>query len=123
MPKYSQQPSLFDNLDDNKNTAPWVSNQPADPSIAKEIVEMVVALERDKKNSPSWTVPIKEWHETPQAVYLSWSEQRQLAYCAARDRHTSIICTNDERAFFLERAAMYDSMGGAGEPLETKGGI
>lgn len=49
------------------------------------------------------------WQEVPQALFLSWSSARQLDYCARRDED-SALQDNDNRDFYLQRAADYRSM-------------
>ena len=52
-----------------------------------------------------------EWREVPQALFLSWSEARQLSYCAARDEDSALDATSDEEMeWFLQRAMDYRSM-------------
>jgi hypothetical protein len=49
------------------------------------------------------------WAEVPSAVFLSWSEARQRAYCAARDRDSALsaVGRGEDPAWFLERANSY----------------
>lgn len=56
-------------------------------------------------------VDVEEWREVPQALFCSWSLQRQLAYCAARDEHASISDGGEGWAeFYVERAKAYRQM-------------
>jgi len=48
----------------------------------------------------------REWQEVPQALFLSWSEARQLAYCAARDEAPQ-ASYHPSQQFYQERAAAY----------------
>ena len=50
------------------------------------------------------------WNEVPQALFLSWSTARQLAYCAARDESAvadEYATTLKEAEWFMNRAAGY----------------
>ena len=47
------------------------------------------------------------WQEVPQALYLSWSEPMQLAYCARRDEDMAQHAEEEDRQFYLDRAQMY----------------
>lgn len=52
--------------------------------------------------------PRKPWHEVPAALFLSWSEARQLAYCGARDEDSALNALDDDWAsFYSGRAASY----------------
>lgn len=52
-----------------------------------------------------------DWHEVPQAVFLSWPDHMQLAYCAARDIDSaSRGDTAEEIEFFLSRAKRYQEI-------------
>lgn len=52
--------------------------------------------------------PQSQWHEVPQAIFLSWPEIQQLKYCARRDEdalaHTG---DQDEMTMYRERIAWY----------------
>lgn len=49
-----------------------------------------------------------DWQEVPQALFLSWSERRQLAYCAARDEDSAAgAATLEELNWYRERANAY----------------
>ncbi len=48
----------------------------------------------------------QQWKEVPQARFLSWSRGMQMAYCAARDKHSAIL-QPDFADFYLTRAATY----------------
>lgn len=52
-----------------------------------------------------------EWREVPAALFLSWSDARQLAYCAARDEVTMLDENDDVSdwwlAFYAERTIGY----------------
>jgi hypothetical protein len=49
--------------------------------------------------------------EVPHHIYVSWSLRQKLAYCAARDRNSALEAESDEEfAFFIERADSYDMM-------------
>lgn len=51
-----------------------------------------------------------EWREVPQALFDSWLERQQLAYCAARDRDSALNADTDEwTLFYFNRARMYDA--------------
>lgn len=51
------------------------------------------------------------WEEVSQAVFLSWSEARQLSYCAARDENAILFCDHlDEALWFQWRAEKYRRM-------------
>lgn len=47
------------------------------------------------------------WQEVPQARFLSWSEERQLTYCAMRDEDSAQVCEPEDEQFYLERAKGY----------------
>lgn len=48
------------------------------------------------------------WREVPQALFLSWSEARQLSYCAARDEDAATYATTPEEVlWYKERARSY----------------
>lgn len=51
----------------------------------------------------------QQWQEVPQALFLSWSYPRQLAYCAARDEATARELPEDAE-WYLARAARYKEM-------------
>ena len=60
---------------------------------------------------------VVEWREVPQALFLSWSPARQLAYCAARDEDSVLSAESDEEILFYgRRAASYRELS-----LKTKG--
>mgnify|MGYP001615593439 CR=1 FL=1 len=49
------------------------------------------------------------WREVPQALFLSWSDAMQAAYCRDRDLGSSKCAENDEwQQFYLQRANGYD---------------
>lgn len=55
--------------------------------------------------------PPPEWQEVPAALFLSWSDARQLEYCARRDEET-MLNENDEVSdwwmdFYAERSRAY----------------
>lgn len=53
------------------------------------------------------------WREVPQALFCSWSVQRQLDYCARRDKHASLYASDDGdewAGFYYRRAEMYRQM-------------
>lgn len=51
------------------------------------------------------------WREVPAALYLSWSPQRQHAYCAARDEDAALHAdTTIEAEWYLARARAYREM-------------
>lgn len=51
------------------------------------------------------------WHEVPQALFDSWSEARQLAYCAARDEDSAAqASTLEELNWYRDRANAYKEM-------------
>jgi len=52
--------------------------------------------------------PVREWNEVPQALFLSWSDAMQLAYCRTRDLQSASE-TDDatEKAWYLTRAELY----------------
>lgn len=44
----------------------------------------------------------------PQALYLSWSDERQLDYCMRRDIHAATTAeTQEDKDWLLDRAAWY----------------
>lgn len=46
--------------------------------------------------------------DIPQALFLSWSDAMQLAYCARRDEDSAVHAENEEwRQFYLARAEGY----------------
>lgn len=49
------------------------------------------------------------WHEVPAARFLSWSDEMQRAYCAARDRDSALsaVGRGEDPAFYLRRAEFY----------------
>lgn len=48
------------------------------------------------------------WQEVPQALFLSWSEARQLDYCARRDEDAAEHEDSDFwRKFYVNRAGDY----------------
>jgi hypothetical protein len=53
-------------------------------------------------------LPPSTWREVPQALFLSWPDERQRSYCVARDRDSATYALSDEwRAFYLRRAESY----------------
>jgi len=53
---------------------------------------------------------VVEWREVPAALFLSWSEARQLAYCAARDEDSARRAdTEAEAVWYRSRAEAYRS--------------
>lgn len=51
---------------------------------------------------------LPDWHEVPQALFLSWSDAMQMAYCYRRDADSALRADNNtDAAFYLERAAQY----------------
>jgi len=53
-------------------------------------------------------LPRSTWQEVPQVVFDSWSNERQLAYCAARDTDGSLYAyTMEEARWFQARAEYY----------------
>ena len=51
---------------------------------------------------------MSDWQEVPQARFLSWSREMQLAYCAARDADASMSTDSPWWAtFYSDRAAGY----------------
>lgn len=47
----------------------------------------------------------------PHEVFLSWSHEQQLRYCALRDRASAFETEEDDDAMWLlERAASYEAM-------------
>lgn len=54
---------------------------------------------------------LDEWQEVPQERFLSWSAAGQFGYCRKRDLDSALRADNNEdAAFFLERAAMYERL-------------
>lgn len=52
--------------------------------------------------------PRSAWLEVPQARFLSWSAEMQLAYCAARDEDSATYDHEDVwKQFYLQRAETY----------------
>lgn len=52
--------------------------------------------------------PLFEWHDVPQARFLSWSEKEQFRYCAARDEHSALYADTDaDYMFYKWRAELY----------------
>lgn len=63
--------------------------------------------------SPRWTPPwpVSSWQEVPKARYDSWSEERQLSYCALRDEDSAKYALEPSWAeFYTNRAKMYREM-------------
>jgi len=50
------------------------------------------------------------WQEVPQALYLSWSDRMQYAYCARRDDDAAKDAEGAMKEFYEERARCYRSM-------------
>jgi len=50
-----------------------------------------------------------EWHEVPQARFLSWSDDMQRAYCAARDDASALTARErgEDPEFYIKRAESY----------------
>ena len=46
-----------------------------------------------------------EWHEVPQALFLSWSDARQRSYCAIRDEDALLSAESDAWIVFYGRRA------------------
>jgi hypothetical protein len=52
--------------------------------------------------------PQSDWQEVPQTLFLSWSQARQFAYCAARDEDAAEFSeTYAEAQWYMERASAY----------------
>lgn len=53
-------------------------------------------------------LPRSTWKEVPQALFDSWSNERQLAYCAARDEDGALYAvTMEEAQWFAARSQWY----------------
>jgi hypothetical protein len=61
------------------------------------------------RESPAHYLPPSAWQEVPQPVFLSWSDARQLAYCAARDTDAAQYDLPNAE-FFRARAQTYKEM-------------
>lgn len=52
--------------------------------------------------------PLTEWHEVPQARFLSWPDAMQCAYCAARDENSALYADTDaDYLFYKWRSQLY----------------
>lgn len=81
---------LFDALDDNSGGEP-----------CSQAGESPATYDADD-------LPRSAWREVPQALFLSWSEARQLSYCAARDEDAALHATTLEEArWYQARARSY----------------
>ena len=94
--------SLFDGVDDESDSGSG-SDSPDSSSRSVAVGQAV------------------EWHEVPQALYLSWSAARQYAYCAERDLRASIefATSPEEEKWFYDRAVSYKRMMGACLPTRS----
>lgn len=54
----------------------------------------------------------KHFYLTPQSIYLSWDEKKQLEFCRNRDLDSAKDPWNEKEdtEFFIERAKMYEEM-------------
>lgn len=53
--------------------------------------------------------PVSGWQEVPQARFLSWSSEQQMAYCRDRDLDSlEHADTEWDKEFYLGRANAYD---------------
>jgi len=109
-----EQPSLFDDspvraAQDGGNAGSTVHQGPA------SLVECERAVDEGPTvNVPSHASgdsrerPAPEWQEVPAVLFLSWSDARQLEYCARRDEVASAAAeTVALREFYGARAAAY----------------
>lgn len=56
-------------------------------------------------------LPRSTWQEVPAALFNSWSDARQLAYCALRDEDGALYAnTLEEALWFQARARSYKEM-------------
>jgi len=56
-------------------------------------------------------LPTNVWREVPSALFNSWNDDRQLAYCAARDENAALYADNmDDAMFHQRRSQMYKEM-------------
>ena len=56
-------------------------------------------------------LPRSTWQEVPQALFESWSDARQLAYCALRDEDGALYAnTLEEALWFQARGRSYREM-------------
>lgn len=86
---------LFDLLDDDPGGEPC--------SQAGESPATVLFAHADDE------LPRSKWREVPQALFMSWSEARQLSYCVARDEDAALYATTLEEArWYQERAKSYE---------------
>lgn len=54
------------------------------------------------------SLPPNPWKEVPQALFDSWSNERQLAYCRDRDENAALYApTLEEGIWFQKRANTY----------------
>lgn len=55
-------------------------------------------------------LPVSDWQEVPQARFLSWSDEMQRAYCAARDDDSAAHADDPWlEEFYLRRAIAYST--------------
>ena len=88
---------LFD-FSEEKHEEP----QEVSPVLADEVQMQAVTASQAEEVTES------TWREVPQARFLSWSHEQQMAYCAARDMDSALWADNEDTAmWFLERAESY----------------
>jgi hypothetical protein len=93
--------SLFDLVDSTPSSA--TPNRP--PSHGP------VLGPPDAESTKSWREVPREWREVPQALFLSWSHERQASYCAARDEDSARDALTPEWAeWYRGRAGYYRSL-------------
>lgn len=64
--------------------------------------------EPEEKAPPEDELPRSSWQEVPQAVFDGWSDERQLAYCAARDMDAALYAMDlSDAQWFKQRALLY----------------
>lgn len=64
-----------------------------------------------EEEDESVDLPDNVWKEVPQALFDSWSNERQLAYCVARDEGAALYAhTLEEAQWFVARSKMYREM-------------
>jgi hypothetical protein len=78
------------------------------PSLFDEPDPVPVVVEQSSDDD---TGDDDEWHEVPQAVFLSWSDARQWDHCWRRDLHAATHADDTYwQRFFLDRAAAYKTL-------------
>ncbi len=75
--------------------------------------EEVDAAASDRRCRPHVSSVVSVWQEIPQARFLSWSEEMQRAYCAARDDASALTAheRGEDPEFYRNRASVYRGVG------------